>query len=184
MKPEYSVTILRHSGDDTTEIIDKYITADEAIDLLLHIRENVHGPQGDAPEEETEEPEVVEEEEPEPAPKRKKYGKPVDATEPIERLAKAGGRACGKCGQTGHNARSCGNDRSLNVQAPSDVEAPETAYTARRKEKEAEATDEDPTLAEVAKMAAEGLSQAELQMMFPSVPLHEVIKAWERHNHI
>lgn len=178
MKPEYSVTVLRHSGDDTTEIIDKYITADEAIDLLLHIQENVHGPQGDVPEEEVEEPEVAEKEEPEPAPKRKKSGKPADATEPIERLRKAQTRAprgCSKCGQLGHNARTCSGPKTGDGL---------TEYERRKQEKEAEAPDEDPTLAEVANMAAEGLSQAELQMMFPSVPMYEIIKAWERHNHV
>lgn len=179
MKPEYAVVITRFVEGDDRVLIDKYITADEAIDLLLHIQENIDGPQGEAPEFAFGVVEDVEEPESEPAAKTKKYKKPADADEPIERLNKAGKgtkRGCGKCGAVGHNARTCSGPKTGDGL---------TEYERRKQEKAVEATEEqDPTLAELERMAAEKLSQVELQEMFPSVPLHEIIKAWERHNHI
>ncbi|MGI1661400.1 hypothetical protein ACRDNQ_04080 [Palleronia sp. KMU-117] len=183
MKPDYSVTITRFAEGDDKVLVDRYITADEAIDLLLHIQEHVHGLQveitGSQGEPTTQFAfSAVEGEEPEPAPKRKKYSKPADATEPIERLTKAGGRGtrkCSSCGQPGHTARTCSGrqtDEAL------------TEYERRKQEKEAETTDNDPALAELDRMAAEGLSQTELGQMFPSIPIYEIIKAWERHNHL
>lgn len=185
MKPEYAVVITRFVEGDDRVLIDKYITADEAIDLLLHIQENIDGPQGEAPEFAFGVVEDVEEPESEPAAKTKKYKKPADADEPIERLATTKEKTCGKCGKPGHNARSCGKGDIQRLKPVVDEGPAETAYTARRKAKDAEETeDEDPTLAELDRMAAEKLSQVELQEMFPSVPLHEIIKAWERYNHI
>lgn len=159
---QYSVLIMRYEDDEQTAIIDKYITADEAIDLMLHMQEEVHSSQ-----EEVLEEEVEIELEPDPAsPKPTK--KP---TAPKSRAI----RKCSKCGEPGHQARHCSGPKTGDGL---------TNYERRKQAKKEETHSEDPTLAELDRMAAEGLSQVELQEMFPSVPLFEIIKAHERHNHI
>lgn len=159
---QYSVLIMRYEDDEQTEILDKYITADEAIDLMLHIQEDFHSSQEEVIEEEAED-------EPEPVLKKtlKEVMKP--------KSAKRAGAKCGKCGEFGHNARTCSGPKTGDGL---------TNYERRKQARKEETLSEDPTLAELDRMAAEGLSQVELQEMFPSVPLFEIIKAHERHNHI
>lgn len=90
---QYAVTITRWNEDDTQNLlVDRFITADQAVDLMLSINE--------MPEEIGEQEEEAEEiEEPEPVqtkpPKKTKPGKTV--------------RTCKKCGEAGHNARTCMN---------------------------------------------------------------------------
>jgi hypothetical protein len=84
---QYSVTILRHVDDETTELVDQYLTADQAIDLMLHIKENFEE-MGEGEEEEENE-----EEEEEPVRQSK--------------TRKAGLRKCGVCGEPGHTSRTC-----------------------------------------------------------------------------
>jgi len=88
-KPEYGVNIHRIVNDEVEDLVDQYITADQAIDLMVHIQKNFPEAVDDADEEETEE--IVEEE-------------AVD--EAIARRQR-GPRKCSNCGREGHTARTC-----------------------------------------------------------------------------
>lgn len=86
MKTEYSITIMRHSDDDTIELVDRYITADQAIDLMLTVNA--------LPEEETEPVNVEKTKDPD----KGKTGK--GKTEKKQ-------YACKTCGQPGHRSKTC-----------------------------------------------------------------------------
>lgn len=65
MAKQYAVTVVRfNEEDEQEELVDQYITADEAIDLMLHIKENVAEEGTEEVEEEIEE--ETEEEAPKP----------------------------------------------------------------------------------------------------------------------
>lgn len=158
---------MRYADDEAVDaLVDKYITADEAIDLMLHIQQNVHGSQGETPEIIKEEPEP----DPESAPKKKTYKKPFDAAEPIERLTQKRKRGCGVCGQPGHNAKTC-NQGWPNVKA----EKTET-------ETPGEELSQYEALEELESMIGDEpkLSVSELELMFPSIPLYQIVAARER----
>lgn len=77
MSKQYSVTVMRHTDDDAVELVDRWITADQAIDLMLQIQ----GMEDLLQEEEEEQDELIEEEEeelPKPAKKKESKGKQWD----------------------------------------------------------------------------------------------------------
>jgi hypothetical protein len=91
MKNQYSVSITRFIGDDAEILLDRYISADEAIDFLINLKPP--SPTNGVGDDEDEEEEKVEEEETKP--------------EPVRLPPVSGAKRCGKCGTVGHNARSC-----------------------------------------------------------------------------
>lgn len=83
--PQYGVNIHRIADDDVEELVDRYITADQAIDLMIHIQKNV-------PAAEDDEDSVEAEEE-------------AEDESPSQRQRSP--RKCGNCGGEGHTARTC-----------------------------------------------------------------------------
>lgn len=108
MSKKYAVTIMRFDdGDpeDTGEqLVDQYLTADQAIDLMLHIKEHFE-------ESGTEEHEDDEEEEEEPEP------------EPQQKTRRV--RTCSQCGEPGHTYRTCGKKSSTSPEPARDEEVAE-----------------------------------------------------------
>lgn len=111
---QYVVTIARYDDDGSSkELVYRYISADDAIDLMIHIDSVATG--GDEREGE-EEAEAA----PEPEPQHR-----------FEKHTAKGSRAprkCSQCGQPGHTYRTCGK-KSLTspepAQAEDDTEEPE-----------------------------------------------------------
>lgn len=103
---------MRHSEDDeTTELVDRYITADQAIDLLIAVN---------ALPDETEEEEVEEEEgEEEETSSRSRYVSPPQLI--TNKVKKP--RVCGTCGETGHSKRTCPTLTSVEVESIADEPA-------------------------------------------------------------
>lgn len=83
---QYSVTIIRHEIEDednvvdTTELVDQWITADSAIELMMHIKENIADINAESEEDEEE---SEEEDEPEPAPR-------VTKKQPVQKTRRTG----------------------------------------------------------------------------------------------
>src|SRR5690242_19186500 len=98
MDYQYGVTITRIKDDDITEIVDQYITADQAIDLILHIQENIP---------EIEEEDATETEAPPPPAKRR-----------AEKREAKSPRKCGACGKPGHIARQCPGSEGILPEEP------------------------------------------------------------------
>jgi len=153
--PEYSVTILRHiEGADVAEIVDKYITAEDTIELMIYIRDNIHGPQEET--QEQEEVEIVEYPEPTPKPKTK---------------AKDGQKrsVCGNCGRTGHNRKTCGTFNG------------EALQKAPKPKPEAVQEEDSDDVIELKRMITEEpkLSVSGLQLMFPNIELYRIVATRE-----
>lgn len=71
---KYSITIMRHTDDDSVELVDRWITADQAIDMMVQanaLQDEEEESEDETEEEEAEEEEEEEEPEPEPASKKK-----------------------------------------------------------------------------------------------------------------
>lgn len=86
----YGVTITRYDEDgNPTELADKYITADQAIDLMLQVNEMAEY--------------TIQEDEEES----------IDEEDPVEEdQSQRKVRRCGNCGEPGHNAKTCPKDRA------------------------------------------------------------------------
>lgn len=194
MSIQYSVTLYRHDDEASIEIVDRYITADETIALMLHINEHIVGPEEESEEEtveeeQEEEPEVAEEEEPTASPKKAKAPKKAGKALSYDKDAIVADLKAGKAvadiaeehkvtKQTVYNVKH----RFLSEDEDSEPEAiklpegfgGETAYAKRQRERAQQEPEEKDIDQEIRMMVAQGLSVSELEMMFPSVELTKI----------
>jgi cobalamin biosynthesis protein CobT len=142
----YAVVISRFDEDgNQTEIVDQYISADDAIDLMIHINENVPDASAEEEEDDDEADEEEEQEEETPAPRAGK--KP---------------RLCGKCGKPGHTVRTCQSTASVDIGGSEQSEDEE--------EDDDDMGGEDPHVARMVKMLRAGKSEHEIY-----VALHDYL---------
>lgn len=182
---KYSITIYRYNDGDTEEIIDTYITADQAIDALLYV-------QGLAPEvseieiiENRKEDEmIVEYEEPASTP-RKAAGKRASRTdydkEALTVEVKAGkvtnaelsekyGVSLATIYQIKHKLKHA------DPLAVADEAPPATAYAVRQKERAAVPGPDTNIPGEIKMAFLQGFSLSEVSDMYPMIPLEEITR--------
>lgn len=177
---QYSIQVTRWSEDDeSTILVDQYITADQAIDAIVFV-------QNLAPEEDTEDDEVVEEVEEiavEPkvsAPKseRRKYAKyDRDALEADISSGKFGSKELME--RHGISAPTLSRVKAMLRPAediPAGAGAVETAYVMKRKERDTIPTPETNVEGEIKLAFIQGFSIAEVSAMYPMVPMTELVK--------
>lgn len=123
----YSITINRWADDEPAELIDRYITAEQAIDLMLYIQKNV-------PEASEEEEEESQDEEEEPEIDHVANGKKGGAR-------KGQVRKCSNCGEPGHTYRTCPKkadgeaDEEPAAASPEEEEPAEVPYCTKCEER-------------------------------------------------
>ncbi|MGR3504900.1 MAG: helix-turn-helix domain-containing protein [Paracoccaceae bacterium] len=194
MSVQYTVTVERTVDRVSNELVARNVTADQAIDLLLHIQANtteavVQDAEEETVEEAQEEPEQVPKDEPTAPPKKvnapKKAGKPLNydkdaivadlrANMPVPEIAAK--HKVTK--QTVYNVKH----RFLSEDEDSEPEAVklpegfggETAYAQRQRERAAQKPEEKDIEQEIRTMVVEGLSISELELMFPTVELTKI----------
>lgn len=147
MKTEYSITIMRHSDDDTTELVDRYITADQAIDLMLTVNA--------LPEDETE-PVNVEK------PKDTDKGKTGKGKKEKKQYA------CKNCGVLGHTAKTCSKDK---VEAKTVETSHEDTQEQRMRKLYKGLSQEEK---EIVRMVWEGAENSEIYQAFPSKEVYRI----------
>lgn len=168
---EYTITIMRwNDNDEREELVDQYITADQAIDAMLFV-------QGFAPIEEEEE--IAEEEDTTVTVTASNVtevlGKAKAAVSTPKSSAKSkGARTCSHCGKQGHNRKTCPGDAD-ETPVPSTGQ-PATAYMAKRAEKEAEPSPEVNVEAEIKLAFVQGFTLAEVAPMFPTVEMARLVE--------
>lgn len=191
MSVQYTVTVERTVDRVSNELVARNVTADQAIDLLLHIQSNVSGGGDDlAVEEEQEEvTEEVEEEEPTAPPKKAEAPKKASKALSYDKDAIIADLKAGistaeiatkhkVTKQTVYNVKH----RFLSEDEDSEPEAVklpegfggETAYAKRQRERAQQKPEETNIEQEIRMMVVEGLSVSELEMMFPKVELTKI----------
>ena len=190
MSVQYTVTVERTVDRVSNELVARNVTADQAIDLLLHIQRNFSDSEKeDVVEEEQEEPEQAPKVEPTAPPKKakapKKAGKPLSYDKDAILADLKSGMPTAEIAarhkvtkQTVYNVkhRFLSEDEDSE---PTGVKLPEgfggdTAYAKRQRERAAQKPEEKDIEQEIRMMVAQGLSVSELEMMFPSVELTKI----------
>lgn len=197
MKPTYNITLVRlEDGNEVAELESRDITADQAIDLLIHLRELDTLSSETAPEESEQEEEVEEEPEPVPDPndepaaektggKRPTYDYDLDAVLTDLRdgiKPKAVAEKHDIPVQTVYNIKHRFKDEIEPESYEASDEAPVTEYAEKKRGFFLKSKTEPSEEERMSAMAKEGCSVAELQMMFPSMPLETIQSEWDYHN--
>lgn len=176
MTTHYKVTVERTIGDVSNKLIAHHVTADQAIDLLLHIQQLPDDDEVKATPEPAEKPAA-------PAPAPKKNSSPKKASKALSydkeaviadlenKLPVAEIAAKHKVTkQVVYNIRH----KTHLVPEPSregELQPAPTAYAQRQRERQAEKPSDMDIEDNIKGMVEEGLSISELEMMFPKVPL-------------
>lgn len=185
MSTKYSVTIMRHREDeDPEELTDRWITADQAIDLMMQVNE-----MDDSSEEEESEPEEEEEVDDEPEePKPKRGGGSYGSWDKerakvlIQQGAKAGdiadevGTSIGNIYQLKSDMKKAGELAGRRVATSVEVDTPKSqdrqpGHTEEDHEKKMQALFKrlPETEKELVRQYKEGIQRSELLMMYPSI---------------
>ena len=194
MSVQYTVTVERTVNRVSNELVARNVTADQAIDLLLHIQANtteavVQDAEEETVEEAQEEPEQVPKDEPTSPPKKvnapKKAGKPLNYDKDAIVADLKSGMSTAEIAakhkvtkQTVYNIKH----RFLSEDEDSEPEAVklpegfggETSYAKRQRERAQQKPEETDIEQEIRMMVVEGLSISELELMFPKVELTKI----------
>ncbi len=180
MKAEYKVTVERRIGGVNNELVARNVTADMAIDLLVHIQANISGQEDGDPEPEPT-AEVVEDT-PQPqkadrSPKKAK-GKGKRGSSKYDREAVIADIEAGDLSN-----KEIANKHRISAPTISNIkkamaeddtrqeptQSAATAYATRKREREEIPSNDIED--QVRDMIKHGLSMSELEMMFPKVPV-------------
>lgn len=191
MSKKYSISVFKHLNDDEAEVIfDKHVTADQAIDVLVFAQQLVDAETGgDGVETVVAQVTAVGAAKsqatfstPEaPKPEPKKATSPRASYEREALLADIESGVLGTKEIAEKHGVAISTIYTLRYELKKKGNPGKTAYMERREELEQAQDEETDPLAEVRRMAREGCSISELQMMFPRI---ELIKIQEVYNEV
>lgn len=178
----YAITIIRFGEDDEQEVLlDKWVTADETIDLLVQLQSASDSPldsEEEAAEVEEDVEEVIEEEEPtQPAQPAKKSRAVNYDREAMVADVKAGVLTTAQISEKyGINLNVIYQVRNkLKKQSELVDDTPgETEYARKQRERAANPNPEVNVEAEIRLAAIQGFSLSEISDMYPTVPLETI----------